>query len=145
MKDIKENFVNCDARAITPRGRKRTRAKRTTTGKEARGCRLIYAVARDGKNYERNATSRRATPNLICPHPRLPLGFANKITLEDIEGWSGPRHRRPAVASRLGAITASPGLYQSLSPSSTCVLIPTSCHVSPPHPSSGRKDEKSLL
>lgn len=53
---------------------------------DARGCRLIYAVAQDGKNYERNATSRRATPNLICPHPRPPLGFANKITLEDIAG-----------------------------------------------------------
>lgn len=62
--------------------------KRAVTGKErgVEGCRLIYAVARDGKNYERNATSRRATPNLICPHPRPPLGFANKITLEDIGG-----------------------------------------------------------
>lgn len=90
MKDIKENCVDCDARAITPRGRKRrTLPKRIATGKEwgARGCsRLIYAVARDGKNYERNATSRRTTPNLICPHSRPPLGFANKITLGDIGG-----------------------------------------------------------
>jgi len=124
MKDIKGNFVDCDARAITPRGRKRRiLPRRAATGKEweTRGCRLIYAVARDGKNYERNATSRRVTPNLICPHPRPPLGFANKITLEDIGGWSGSRHR-PATA-RLGAITPSPGLYQPLSLSSTCVSI----------------------
>lgn len=68
---------------------KKDSAKASRHGKkngEQGGCRLIYAVARDGKNYERNATSRRATPNLICPHPRPPLGFANKITLEDIGG-----------------------------------------------------------
>jgi len=101
MKDIKGNFVDCDARAITARGRKRTLLRRAATEKEreTRGCRLIYAVTRDGKNYERNATSRRATPNLICRHPRPPLGFANKITLEDIGGRSGSR---PATA-RLGA------------------------------------------
>lgn len=96
MKDIKETFVDCNARPITPRGRKRRSSteanrhgKRTGLrggGREGKECRLIYAVARDGKNYERNATSRRATPNLICPHPRPPLGFANKITLEDIGG-----------------------------------------------------------
>lgn len=140
MKDIKENFVDCNARPITPRGRKRrssTEANRHGKRTGSKGCGLIYAVARDGKNYERNATSRRATPNLICPHPRPPLGFANKITLEDIGGWSGPRRRaaprRPAAA-RLGAITPSPGLYQplSLSLSSTCVLIPASYHVSFP-------------
>lgn len=86
MKDIKGNFVNCDARAITPRGRKRR--TRTATGKErgARGCRLIYAVARDGKNYERNATSRRATPNPICPHPASASGIRKQNYIR--------RHRR---------------------------------------------------
>lgn len=143
MKDIKENFVDCNARPITPRGRKRrssTEANRHGKRTGCKGCRLIYAVARDGKNYERNATSRRATPNLICPHPRPPLGFANKITLEDIGGRSGPRRRaaprragrQPPDLAQLHPRRDFINLCLSPSLSSTCVLIPASYHVSFP-------------
>lgn len=90
MKDIKGNFVDCDAaHNYASRTKKDDSTEASRHGKRTGskgGRRLIYAVARDGKNYERNATSRRATPNLICPHPRPPLGFANKITLEHIGG-----------------------------------------------------------
>lgn len=89
MKDIKGERVGRNVRAITcATGTKKDDSTERGTTVRGRG-RLIYAAAREGKNYERNATGHRATPNLICPHPRPPLGFANKITLKDIEGTRG--------------------------------------------------------
>lgn len=96
------------ARAITP-------PRGPTTVRERTGETNLRCGA-EGKNYERNATGHRATPNLICPHPRPPLGFANKITLKDIEGTRGVKAARGVCRqSRLGAITSSLGLYQPLS------------------------------
>jgi len=54
--------------------------------------------AREGKNYEQNATGHRATPNLICPHPRPPLGFSKQNYIRRHQGLKRPPGAGPDCA-----------------------------------------------